>query len=383
MRAGITTNRLKVILTAAIWLVSGGFVSAAEYWQTASNSYARPAGMTASAPVFSNGTQLFASDPRIASQLGEPQFSDLNAEPFPPSNFGDPFGSPPNTLQPYVPLSLSQAYDYDSFDGNLVQLQRTYDNCLCSWFCVPTNGHVNWIEGQGDDLGFVEFDRRVMFTNPFYEPLRIVPGFATRYVSGPVTTDLPAQLFDTSLEVAATLQLADEWTLDVGLKPGLYGDYRFLNYDTFRLGGHAVASRPISPTTQAVLGFVYLSREDIPALPVVGFVFQPSPDIKWDLVFPRPRVAVRVGDGYSGNGWLYLRGELGGNSWSIQRANDHRDVATYRDLRLILGYETLVTSGIAANLETGWVFSRKLMYESGDPDFTPRDTFLIRAGLSY
>ena len=85
----------------------------------------------------------------------------------------------------------------------------------------------------------------------------------------------------------------------------------------------------------------------------------------------------------NGDGWAYLKGELGGNSWSIQRVGGGHDVATYRDLRLILGYETLVTPGVAAQFEAGWVFSRKLMYDSSTPDLTPRDTFLIRAGLNF
>lgn len=318
------------------------------------------------------------------NQLVPPPIDILDAPQYGPNWIGAPYGLQPVTPDFYTDPSLPPpAYEFDSFDTSLFGYQSQANPYGCSWLYPFANGHATWVQGQGDSLGFTELDRRFLFTNPLIAPFRIVPGLMTRYVSGPVTTDLPPYLIEVSAEVAATYQLEDDWVLDVGIRPGLNGDFQFVNGDTFRLQGHAVASRPISMTTQAVLGFVYLDREDIPALPIAGLIWQPNPDVKWDLVFPRPRLAFRVGGGPSNNGWLYAKGELGGNSWSIERATGQRDVATYRDLRLILGYETLLPSGIAVQFEGGWVFSRKLMYESGGPDFRPNDTFLLRAGMNF
>ncbi|MES2790248.1 MAG: DUF6268 family outer membrane beta-barrel protein [Planctomycetota bacterium] len=294
-----------------------------------------------------------------------------------------PFRIPPPAPELFQGQPFSDAYEYDSFEGDVPDQLH-----VPKWFPYSSlwpfsNSQATWVAGQGNTLGFVELERRFLFTNPFNLPLRVIPGFMTRLVSGPDTTDLPPRLGEYSVEVASTYQLGQVWSLDVGIRPGLNGDFQYISSETFRLQGHAVAARQLSPTTQGVVGFVYLDREDIPALPVVGWIWQPNPMVKWELVFPRPRLAIAAGPSPDESGWAYVKGELGGNSWTIERDNGARDVATYRDLRVIVGYETPCTSRIGAQFETGWVFARKLMYENGDPDFTPRDTFLIRAGLSF
>ncbi len=377
MTAGFQFHAVHLILAITLlWPGSGTCTAAAEPWSPGNSQY----------QVLGPSRELFAV------QASSPGLVTV-AQPFPPidgpdgPSFGspvvaDPYGIPPLTSPFESNPGWTQAYEYDSFTGHVFGQPYASEWCTFSWLCPFANSGITWIQGQGDSLGFTEFERQLLFTNPLIAPFRIIPGFTTRYVSGPDSVDLPGNLTELSVEVAATYQLPEDWVLDVGIRPSLNGDFKFVNNDTFRLPGHAVASRAISPTTQAALGFVYLAREDISILPVAGLIWQPNPDVKWELVFPKPRVAVRVG-GLSDNGWLYLRSELGGNSWSIERANGHRDVATYRDVRLILGYEAILPRGFAAQLESGWVFSRKLMYASDFSDFTPRDTFMIRASLSF
>jgi hypothetical protein len=280
------------------------------------------------------------------------------------------------------PITPSRAYEFDSYEG---WVPDSFEPP--AWFPAPflwplSNAQWTYLQGNGDKLGFFEFEKRFMFMSPT-SPIRIIPGFMNRYVSGPTTTDLPPDLAELSIEAAGTYQLGADWTLDAGIRPSLNGDFQFVNHDTFRMQGHAVVANRVSPDLQLVLGGVYLAREDIPALPIAGFIWQPSSDIKWELVFPRPRLAFRINGDVGAPQWVFLKGELGGNSWSIERVGGARDVATYRDIRLIVGYEAILPNGMAANLEVGWVTGRKLMYASDTPNFTPNDTFLVRAGLSF
>lgn len=392
MREGSASLTGFWLLTAMLaWQGIGSLTSGADPWDSrgAQPLYVmQQPGFADSSASFSAPLRIarpFDSGPQVGrSQLVPPAIDILDAPQYGPPGMGVPYGLQPVTPDFYVDPSLPPpAYEFDSFDGSLFGYQSRPDPYGCEWLYPFANGHATWVQGQGDSLGFTELDRRFLLTNPLIAPFRIIPGFMTRYVSGPDTTDLPPYLIELSMEVAATYQLEDDWVLDVGIRPGLNGDFEFVNNDTFRMQGHAVASRPLSMTTQGVLGFVYLDREDIPALPVAGLIWRPNPDVQWDLVFPRPRLATRIGGGPNNNGWLYVKGELGGNSWSIERATGQRDVTTYRDLRMILGYETLLPSGIAVQFEGGWVFSRKLMYESGGPDFRPNDTFLLRAGMNF
>jgi len=318
----------------------------------------RPEGIPLPLDAFQPGQQGTAADPR-------------------------PFRVPPPAAELFEPSRALQAYECDSFKGRASEILAARKWLPFAALWPFSNGESTWVAGTGNTLGFVELEKRFLFAKPSYAPFRIIPGLMTRYVSGPDTTDLPATLNEFSIEVAATYELGEVWTLDVGFRPSLNSDLSYIDGESFRWLGHAVFARQVSATTQGVLGFVYLDREDIPALPVVGWVWQPNPGVKMELVFPRPRLAVALGQNPEECGWVYVKGELGGNSWTIERANGAHDVATYRDIRLIVGYETPFTTGIAAQIETGWVTSRKLMYESGDPDFTPSDTFLIRAGFCF
>ncbi len=278
---------------------------------------------------------------------------------------------------------LADAYEYDSYEGRTAETPLVPEWMPFRSLWPFSNAQTTWVAGSGDTLGFVEFEKRFLFANSRCAPFRIIPGLMTRYVSGPDVTDLPGQLDEFSIELAATYQLGHSWTLDAGFRPSLNTDLNFVNSDSFRYLGHAVFARQLSEATQGVIGFVYLDREDIPALPIAGWVWQPNPATKLEFVFPRPRLAMAVGDNPSDCGWVYVKGELGGNSWTVERESGLHDVATYRDIRLTLGYETPLISGIGAQFEAGWVTARKLIYESGTPDFTPPDTFLIRAGFSY
>lgn len=390
MGVGVLDRLLRVVLTAiVIWLVGLGLACAAgrdrqpvidERDENTLRYLFAPEPDSAPMRI----VRPFDTGPQMDRRQGYPHPLDI-LQPAPHGTVADPreFRIPPPAPELFNAHPLPQAYECDSYEGRSSGQPVAPQWLPFGWLCPFSNGQWTWIAGQGNTLGFVEFEKRFMFANPLYAPLRIIPGLMTRYVSGPDTTDLPPQLDEFSIEVASTYQLGQLWTLDVGIRPGLNTDLNYLSGESFRLQGHAVFARQLSATTQGVVGFVYFDREDIPALPVVGSIWQPNPGVRMEFVFPRPRLAVALGNDLDTCGWVYLKGELGGNSWTIERADGAHDVATYRDLRFVVGFETPITRGIMAQIETGWVTSRKLMYASGTPHFTPPDTFLIRAGFSY
>jgi hypothetical protein len=58
-------------------------------------------------------------------------------------------------------------------------------------------------------------------------------------------------------------------------------------------------------------------------------------------------------------------------------------VFSYRDYRVMLGLERKVYYGLSSRFEVGYVFGRRLEFQSGLPDITPTDTVLLRGSLSY
>jgi hypothetical protein len=133
------------------------------------------------------------------------------------------------------------------------------------------------------------------------------------------------------------------------------------------------------------MGVTDLARHDIHYLPVLGMTYAPvDGDVRWDLVFPRPKIARRIGTTSFGEGrWVTMGGEIGGGSWAISRENREFDVVTLRDYRLIAGIESRGVKGHTTRLEIGWIFDRAVRYDSGIGNYNPPDSLMIRVSADY
>jgi hypothetical protein len=132
--------------------------------------------------------------------------------------------------------------------------------------------------------------------------------------------------------------------------------------------------RFVGPTTELVFGVDYLDRGDVKLLPVAGLIAMPHPKVRLELVFPRPRLTFLLTDRHQ----LYIGGELGGGTWAVERVTMEDDLATYRDLRLCVGLGRLKHNSRRWAVEIGYLFDRRLEYTSGNGNFSPVDTAMIR-----
>lgn len=239
------------------------------------------------------------------------------------------------------------------------------------------------LPGNGDDLGLVNLDGRLTLAMPRVPGLTVTPGAIVTFVDGPIRTDLPSDLYSVWVELQYMKKLSPRWALQFAVAPGLYTDFEEVDSDAVRITGRALAFYGLSQQTQIAFGVVYLDRENVSALPAVGLIHQPSESVRYEVIFPRPRALFRVKKTATGEGWLYLAGEFGGGSWSIQRESGASDVVTYGDLRFIAGYEWRNGDKRKVFVEGGWVFEREVEYDSGLGDFDPNQTGLIRAGVSF
>ncbi|MCS7237657.1 MAG: DUF6268 family outer membrane beta-barrel protein [Thermoguttaceae bacterium] len=251
--------------------------------------------------------------------------------------------------------------------------------------------HHSWLApGGAEELGFFQWEVKSVWGAPFPDlrrPLVLTPGFAVYFLEGPEVTDLPPRLYEAYLQLRWLPTLSERWKIDLGLTPGLCGDFAFVDSSTFRLPAHAVAVFQWKPTLILSFGAAYLDREDVGVVPVAGLVWQPSRDWVFELLMPRPRVARQIQwfllDRPEAENWLYVAGEFGGGTWSVERATGTRDVATYRDFRLLVGIEQKAAYRLSWRLEGGYVFGRKLTFEDDSTKLRPGDTALIRLSLSY
>jgi hypothetical protein len=245
-----------------------------------------------------------------------------------------------------------------------------------------------WIDrSHRDDFGLHEVDLFVTVAVPAPTrewPLLISPTFNTRFIDGPVTPDLPARIYESYLDLLWLPRLSPRWTAIVGVAPSYYGDFHADNSNAFRMTGKGLAKYDWSPGRLEVLfGVLYLNRNDIRLLPAGGIIWTPNEAKRYELVFPKPKLAHRITLGDHYEDWLYLGGEFGGNTYAIERAPGTDDFITLRDLRVYVGLERKLDGGAGYRLEAGYVFARRVEFDSATPDLEADDAAVLRGGFTF
>jgi len=243
-----------------------------------------------------------------------------------------------------------------------------------------------YIPGSGDRFGLFGFDFRTVprADLPQTATLVINTGWGVTWLDGPQSMDLPPQLYHVALDIGGVARVNDEWTWDWGITPAWFTDWENRRPEAFRLMGRAAAYYNIDARTQFAAGLVYLNRDDIAALPVVGVIWdEPVAGYRHELVFPRPKLSWRWKDSLESSRWIYVNGELGGGSWAIKRPDRTPDVVTLRDYRVVGGIEFRRHKGSRAAIEAGVVFGRALESRTGIGDYSPSPTGILRLWFDY
>jgi len=211
----------------------------------------------------------------------------------------------------------------------------------------------------------------------------ITPAFNVRYLDGPLSPDLPPRLYESYVDFLWLPRLSQRWTGIIGVAPSYYGDFEVGTADAFRWTGKGLARYDWVPDrVQLVFGLLYLNRDDIRVLPAGGVIWVPSDSRRYELVFPRPKLAHRIDVGPGYEDWLYLGGEFGGNTFAIERLG-LADKITLRDYRILLGLERKLNGGAGYRLEIGYVMGRRIEFASGLPDAVAGNSALVRGGVTY
>ncbi len=214
-------------------------------------------------------------------------------------------------------------------------------------------------------------------------PLLLTPGFAARWLAGPDRTDAPAHLFDATFEARWLPRISPRWRADLAISPGVYSDFERDHDRAFRLTGRALGLVDWRPRTKLALGVIYLNRGDLKLLPAVGLIHRPTDALRFEFILPQPRVAFRVAQRGQRSWWAYVGGEFGGGAWAVNRADGTEDFLALSDYRLRLGLESLAWRGLKSWWEVGYVFGRRLQYDSETGHHALDDAVLLRAGLAY
>ena len=291
-----------------------------------------------------------------------PQAQTFQGQPYPPYGL-QPGRAPLPVAPPVVPIETPTPW---------VRLQQ-----ITSEASQVMGGSAS------DALGIFTLDTRAKIEFPRAPMFTLMPRFGWHLLNGPTITDLPPQLYDASMEGVLSLPLGERLFMQTAVAPSFFTDGHNTSSDAFRLPARLLFFYNCTDALTISGGVVYLDREDLKFLPSVGLIYRQSPDLKVEVLIPRPRVAWRYFSEDGTDRWAYLVGELGGGSWGIRRASGLNDVATYSDYRLLLGTEQTGKGQWNWRFEGGLVFSRSLDYLRGPGDCDLPATGLVRIAFSY
>lgn len=215
-------------------------------------------------------------------------------------------------------------------------------------------------------------------------PLLLVPTWETTFVQSPDYATLPRQLYAAYFDLIWLPKITPKLTGIVSLTPGWYTDFEGDSSDGLRWTGRLAGRYDWSDDRlQILLGVLYLDRYYARVLPIAGVIWKPTDDWNLELVFPKAKLARRLGWGCGFENWAYLGGGFGGNDWSVLRSDGVQDLLVYRDWRITLGWEQKRDAGAGFGCEAGFVFYRDLEYVAAATAFKPDETFLLRGFLTF
>ncbi len=347
----------------------------------ATGTYPSAAPAASSPPATFGGTVQSAPtwDPYASSPTATPGSTPYYVSPQP----GNP-GQPPYLFPEGMPWgSTSTPYPYQQ-PGALGTARRLLQE---------THLEGTWLapNGGSEKFGMSTLELYSTFALPmFYNtetPLLVTPGFAVNWLTGPLSpADLPPRVYDTYLDLAWRPQVSPWLAADLGFRTGIYSDFDNVSSDSLRFMGRGLGIITMTPTTKISLGLVYLDRIPIKMLPAGGVIWTPTPDRRFEIVFPNPKLAWRMIDVGTTEWWWYLAGEYGGDRWTVQRVvptGTVKDDIGYNDIRVMAGLEWTALSGMNGFFEVGYVFDREIRFQLPPNKLKPKETVMLRAGLSF
>jgi hypothetical protein len=253
---------------------------------------------------------------------------------------------------------------------------------------------------DANGLGLTTLEKSITLGMPaptIESPLLVTPGFAGTLTNAPANADIPGELFEGYIQARWLKKIGERFGVDLAVSPGWYSDFKNDTSQALRITGHGFGAWEANEDLRVVAGLIYLDRYDVNFLPAGGLLWTPADDKRFELIFPRPRMAWRVaeregtfrGRRVASSHWLYVAGEFGGNQWAMQSTTGpnkgQNQIIIIRDYRLLAGWERRPADlGLSWRLETGWVTGRTVQYYLTDqPWLNPSDTFLVRAGIWY
>lgn len=438
-------NRLLCAVTAIGLLVGLPASVAAEVQfrsPPAAGATTQPGGTASSAPAASP-TQVPADlapvQPPAGATLQPPSFDPFSTQPgaapsappltTPPVPSPAPTQPTPGVVSP-APAQPSSAAPYPGYPAQPpVQFPGGISGQIGA-LGLPVPGRYlqaieyprfryTWLAGDAgpgepgrDELDINDAEVALTFNWPNFlysgQPLQISPGFVFHFWQGPAhgtppawPPNLPEQAYSAYLGFDWSTNRQIRYGGEANLVIGYYSDFRSLHQSgtSIRVQGTGLGWFRLTEYSTIKAGLAYLDRLDVKILPAFGLFWYPNEDVRFEIYFPRPKLAQRLTTLGNTDIWWYVGGEYGGGSWTVKVVRNFSlkigDPARstivqvdINDIRLFGGLEWLSGYlGATGFVEVGYVFDREIIYFRRDgtvpPNLPLKDTIMLRAGLSF
>ena len=256
-----------------------------------------------------------------------------------------------------------------------------------------------WFHGETDpqELEMHETEAATSLVIPgplgISKDIRLTPGFIFYTLEGPVVLagsthgDLPGRLYGGYLDSFLDPQITSQLSAELNARIGVYSDFDHLTDDSIRLTGRGIFLLRLTPSATLKGGVEFLDRLDIKLLPAGGVLWEPNPQTRFDIYFPRPKLAHYFRTIGASEIWWYVGAEYGGGSWTVREVageNPFTGRIDINDFRGFVGLDFTRPSGFTGFIEGGYAFEREIIYD-GNLGMTLdlEDTFMVRAGLIW
>lgn len=250
---------------------------------------------------------------------------------------------------------------------------------------IPVGWQAEWLLDSQTGLSGTEVDVTLPLLKFFGSPPPLIKtGFGYTHLFSD-EFGLPENLYEYSLGLTWIRPCSDRWTVLSMLGVGMATDNENRSRDAWQFRGGVFGIFERNENWKWTFGALATGRRDLPVIPAIGAVWQPSPTLRVDLTFPRPRVNWLVAETEARQRWVYLGATLNGSSWAYQAPGNVDDQLTYRDWRLVAGWESrpAAAEGLPAAfgrtiaVEVGYAFAREFEFERETRTESLSDTAFI------
>jgi hypothetical protein len=263
-----------------------------------------------------------------------------------------------------------------------------------------------WLAGESGpnklEINEIDLATTVNFPNFMYSglPLQVSPGFIFDFWSGPSLPPpnaLPSRAYSAFVDFGWQPVLTPVIGADLTMGVGVFSDFKKVRSEAVRIYGTGLLVLNLTPTVTLKAGVNYLDRVDIKLLPAGGILWTPNSQTRFDIYFPRPKLAQYLTTIGNTDIWWYLNGEYGGGSWLLGSTLPGADgmIGTMddvsaqintdiNDIRAGGGIEWNGHHGVRGFVEVAYVFERDVIYNSPVvANLSLDETIMMRGGLVY